>query len=69
MKFSKMLYVLGTLFLFLGLLWMFLPHAIHGQVFKEEETEHLFHILEGAVISVLGLALMIRSKKKISLRV
>ena len=60
----KPLYYLGIFLLFIGLLWMFLPHALHEQVLnKEEETEHIFHIFQGALITILGLIIMVKNKK------
>jgi len=65
MKNSQVIYVFGTIILFIGLLWMFLPHALHEQVLnREEETKHIFHIFQGVLIVVIGLLIMIKSKKR-----
>ena len=57
-------YYAGCFFLFIGLLWMFLPHAFHQRVLSEkEEIKHIIHIFEGLVFVVIGLVLIIFSNK------
>jgi hypothetical protein len=68
MKTAKILYGIGCVVLFLGLLWMFLPHAYHGAILQEDEereTSHLFHTLEGAIGAVLGLIILIVSNRSL----
>ncbi|MBS3145651.1 hypothetical protein J4414_02515 [Candidatus Woesearchaeota archaeon] len=62
----KMLYLIGSLILFSGLLWMMLPHVAHVTVLNEEEdpTDHFYHIIQGVVLVPIGLGLMIYSNKK-----
>lgn len=60
----KILYFSGSLFLFLGLLWMFLPRAYHSLLTKKSAISHLTHILQGAIVAVLGLVLIAYSNKK-----
>lgn len=55
------LYNLGALILFLGLLWMFLPHATHESILDQVEQEgasHLSHTIHGAIAAVIGLVIM-----------
>ncbi len=60
----KYLYYFGTLLLFLGLLWMFLPHTAHDIILNEsEQSSHLFHTFEGAFIAIVGIVIMVISNK------
>ena len=58
-------YFIGSILLFLGLLWMLLPHAFHSQILQENEpeqqTEHYLHILQGLIVAVSGLYIMLLS--------
>ena len=57
-------YNFGALLLFLGLLWMFLPHAVHQLILSEEqETSHILHIVQGVIVAVGGLGFMLLGKK------
>lgn len=51
-------YNVGILVLFVGLLWMFLPHTAHAQILLEESGEHYIHLVEGVVITVLGIGIL-----------
>lgn len=67
--FSKTIYWICTVVLFLGLLWMFLPHAAHNAIVfeiehEEEETEHYEHVIQGLIPTLLALAGMIWNEKK-----
>ncbi len=63
--FSKKLYWICTIVLFLGLLWMFLPHAAHGAITGvEEETEHYEHVIQGLIPTLLALVGMIWNEKQ-----
>lgn len=59
----KILYFSGSAILFLGLLWMFLPHAYHSLLAEKDEISHLTHILQGAIVSTPGLILLVYSNK------
>lgn len=62
--FSKKIYWICTIVLFLGLLWMFLPHAAHNLIISEvEETEHYEHIIQGLIPTILSLIVMILNEK------
>lgn len=62
----KVIYNIGSIILFLGMLWSFLPHAYHSLITQEDETEHYIHLLEGVIGIVLGLIIMIWSNRKLS---
>ena len=59
----KKLYIFGSILLFLGLLWMFLPHAVHTSLTREKEITHIFHTLEGFAVVVIGLGIMIYAQR------
>ena len=63
MKFN-FFYFFGSFILFLGLLWVFLPHTAHQELLPGDEVEHLYHTLQGAAVVVVGLGIMIVSRKK-----
>jgi len=65
----KLFYHFGTAVLFLGLLWMFLPHAAHAMVLHEESESHITHTLQGVVVVIVGLAIMIVTERKIKAHV
>ena len=56
---KRIIYFVGSVILFLGLLWMFLPHAFHNVITEEDETEHYVHLIQGLIITILGLFIMI----------
>jgi len=61
----KILYLLGGILLFIGLLWMFLPHATHAAILGEEdEAEHYVHIIQGIIPTILGLILLLWYDKR-----
>ena len=68
--FSKKIYWISTILLFLGLFWMFLPHAFHGAILQEagieEESEHYIHLVEGLILTIISLIIMIWNEKQIS---
>lgn len=53
----------GAVILFIGFLWIFLPHAAHAEITNNLEENHLFHIFEGLVIALTGLTLMVLSNR------
>ncbi|MBI3334179.1 hypothetical protein HYZ97_01725 [Candidatus Pacearchaeota archaeon] len=67
------MYAIGCICLFLGLLWMFLPHASHaafiesvgGHADAEEILkEHLIHTGEGLVLTLIGLWLLVCNERR-----
>ena len=64
-------YFIGCVFVFCGLLWSFMPHVYHEQVFHsidEDSIElpHIIHILQGVIPVIIGLIIMVYSNKKIT---
>lgn len=60
-------YWLGCIILFLGLLWLLLPHAYHHTVSDAigiDDEIHWLHILEGVIGTLLGLWLVVISQPK-----
>jgi len=44
---------------------MFLPHAFHAKILSEqEETNHLYHVFQGLVGVIMGLAIMFKTEKQ-----
>ena len=56
-------YNFGAFILFLGLLWMFLPHAAH-EIIIQENNDHILHVFEGAAVAITGIGLMILDRRK-----
>jgi hypothetical protein len=58
----KIVYFIGCIVLFLGLLWSFLPHVYHEQVNEALDTgfsvSHAIHIAQGVAGILLGLILI-----------
>ena len=67
---AKLIYILGSIVLFLGLIWMLLPHATHEQIAESIietegfEVSHILHTLEGLIATILGLILMVYTEKQ-----
>ncbi len=57
------LYLLGTLLLFLSLLWLFLPHTAHEVITENHEESHLFHTVQGIGVVIASLFLMVLSNR------
>ena len=65
---SRILYWIGVVILFLGLLWMLLPQATHEVVsgqFQEEENSdnHFEHVIYGFIGLLIGLGTLIFEDK------
>lgn len=74
----KAVYFSGCVMLFLGLLWMFLPHALHGKALssvslkiinsdeeleKESDWHHITDILFGMIIVFMAIIILLYSNK------
>jgi len=64
MKKYKLVYVIGGIILFLGMLWMFLPHTAHEALTHEVNESHLTHTIQGAIVILIGLFILQYSSKK-----
>ncbi len=62
----KLLNTIGIILLFIGLIWLLLPHTYHSLITNEDKTSHLAHTFQGAVITFIGLGILIYIKKKTS---
>lgn len=62
---NKILYYVGATILFLGFLWMFLPHAAHDKLLLNHNS-HVLHTLQGAGIVIIGIIIMVFSNNKVS---
>lgn len=59
---------ISAVLLFVGLLWMMLPHAFHNivleEVHEEGELSHYIHLAQGLALTIVGLAVMNYCDKK-----
>ena len=66
----NIVYVIGVIFLFFGLLWMFLPHLTHEAVLSKlgqselEGESHFEHTFQGLVGTLIGLGLLMYDERK-----
>ena len=60
---SKIIYCVASIFLFLGLFWMLLPHTYHSFITDEDETSHYTHLIQGAVLTIISLIVLIWNEK------
>lgn len=58
----KLLFLIGSILTFLGLFWMLLPHAFHDKII---ENQHIIHIIQGLIPTLLGLIMMVNSENKL----
>ena len=66
MKHHNTVYFFGSVLLFLGLFWMFLPHAYHNTLITippAENQEHIVDIFEGVAAALGGLGFMVLSNQ------
>ena len=64
MDIKKLLFGLGTVILFIGFFFAFLPHAIHTGVGLGSESSHMKHVIIGSILILIGLVLLILNEKK-----
>jgi len=58
MKHKKILDVLGTVLLFIGMSLAFLPHAFHARIGLSEQT-HLKHVITGIILVLIALGILV----------
>ena len=63
MKHIKVLDVIGTLILLIGMIIAFSSHAFHARIGLGEETSHLSHIILGMTLVILGLGILVWNNK------
>jgi len=61
---NKAAYTIGCIILFIGLFWILLPHAYHDLITNEDETAHSTHLVQGAILTLTGLALLIYTTRE-----
>ena len=59
MKHSKLLDVIGTIILAIGMLIAFSSHAFHAKIGLGGETSHLKHVLYGIILVLIGLSILV----------
>ncbi|MBI2449173.1 hypothetical protein HYV49_02660 [Candidatus Pacearchaeota archaeon] len=59
---KKVIYWLGTILLFAGLLLAFLPHATHEKIGLDKETGHSSHIISGITLIIISLIILIKNQ-------
>ncbi|HLG24459.1 MAG TPA: hypothetical protein VI564_06035 [Candidatus Nanoarchaeia archaeon] len=60
----KALEIIGTIILFFGILFAFLPHAWHDAILQEEVgVSHFTHTIYGILAAIVGLGILIWSNK------
>ena len=63
MNYKKIIDVIGTLILLIGMLVAFSSHAFHSKIGLSEETPHELHVLYGMITAVVGLGILIYNNK------
>ena len=63
MKYKKIIDIVATLILFVGMIVAFSSHAFHEKIGLSEETSHLTHIIYGMITAVIGLGILIWNNK------
>ena len=63
MRHSKIVDVIATIILGVGMLIAFSSHAFHARIGLGEETSHLKHVIYGMIIAVIGLGILIYNNK------
>ncbi|MBI2659296.1 hypothetical protein HYX05_04340 [Candidatus Woesearchaeota archaeon] len=65
---NKLIDIIATILLFIGMLIAFSSHAFHARIGLEEETSHVKHVIYGMVIAVIGLCILIYNNKALKFR-
>ena len=60
---NKLIDIIGTVLLFIGMLIAFSSHAFHAKLGLGEETSHVKHIVSGIVLVVIGLGILVYNNK------
>ena len=63
MKYKKVVDIISTLILLIGMLIAFSSHAFHERIGLSEETPHGLHVLYGMTTTVIGLGILIYNNK------
>ena len=65
---ERLLDIIGTILLFLGMSLAFLPHALHIRAGFDSEASHLNHVISGLALLAIGLAILIYNNKALKIR-
>ena len=68
MQHKKILDVIGTILLLIGMLIAFSSHAFHARIGLSEETSHVKHVIYGMIAAVTGLGILIYNNKALKFR-
>ena len=63
MHHSKIVDVIGTVLLLIGMLIAFSSHAFHARIGLSEETSHIKHVVYGMILVIIALAILIYNNK------
>ena len=63
MKRHKIIDVIGTIFLFIGFILAFLPHAFHASIGLDGSVSHAKHVITGMALVILALAALIYNSR------
>ncbi len=61
---KKIFDVFGTVLMFIGFFFAFLPHAFHTKAGLSEDTPHLKHVITGMVLVIISLGILVYNNKK-----
>ena len=59
MERKKLIDVMGTIILLVGMLIAFSSHAFHARIGLGQETSHLKHVVYGIITALIGLGILI----------
>ena len=60
---DKIAEIIGTMILFSGALFVFLPHAFHSKLAFQDES-HYFHVILGIALMFIGLVILLANQKR-----
>lgn len=64
MDIKKTLFGVGTVILFIGFFFAFLPHTAHTSIGLGSETSHVKHVIIGSILILIGIVILILTEKK-----
>ena len=67
MKPNRLVDIIGTIILAIGMLISFSSHVFHARIGLSGETSHLKHVIYGMITAVAGLAILIYNNKALKI--
>ena len=67
MKLNKVVDVIATIILAIGMIVAFSSHAFHARIGLSEEASHLKHVIYGMITAVIGLGILIYNNKALKI--